>query len=256
MNPFVSQFLSKKNRFSCDSYFNQKIDHLPNLTKLTLGRFFDQSIDQLPKTLTNLRFYSTSEFSQPIHNLPDSLTKVTFGAYFNQPLKSLPNNLIRLNFDKNNMFNHQLDHLPNSLKYLFLGKNFNQKIANLPEKLLKLHFHENQNGHFDNEIVFLPKTLLSFQFYGKLTKKLDLPETLVSLKIGTCHQLDLNYLPFPKKLLHLHLVNLRTTDIVFPPNLLKITLENSENFPSNIFSESLEVTIKNNVLNNPKTFYL
>eukprot|EP01133_Synstelium_polycarpum_P012370 gene12370-14511_t len=102
--------------------------------------------DNLPDTITKLRFHHAFNQKMGPGSLPRHLTHLIFGESFNQVIKPnvLPPTLISLQFG--NQFNQPIDPgtLPNSLEYLIFGNRFHQSIGphNLPKSLTHLRLGE------------------------------------------------------------------------------------------------------------------
>lgn len=111
--------------------YNKVLSELPELIHLQLGRH-DQPLPKLPK----LKFIKFGcNFDQSIKELPSSLTHIIFGYRFKQPLLNLPPNLLELDVGYN--YNHPLPILPDSLKILKIGKHYTHDII-FPYQLRKL----------------------------------------------------------------------------------------------------------------------
>ena len=74
----------------------------PNLLKiLTLCNSFNNSLDYLPNTITNLTigngclkyFGRSCKFNQPLDNLPNSLKKITLSGYYVGSIDDLSDNI-------------------------------------------------------------------------------------------------------------------------------------------------------------------
>jgi len=157
--------------------FNETIDENdlpPNLTHLTFGYHFNQSID-LSKLvlLTHLSF--DNFFNQPIDDLPRSLTHLKLGWRFNQSLDNLPESLTHLVYpsDSNLPFN-----MPSSLTHLEFGFYFNQPLNNLPKSLTHLKLGSDFSHPFDN----LPKSLIHLNLGYDFNKPIDDLMSLPNLK--------------------------------------------------------------------------
>ena len=99
-----------------DVGFITELDYLPDhITHLTLG-LYNQSLDNLPSTLTTLIFNSHSKFNQRLDHLPKDLKWLVMPSEYNQPLDYLPNGLLWL--ELGNRFLKALKFLPQSLKVL------------------------------------------------------------------------------------------------------------------------------------------
>jgi len=166
--------------------FNQSVDNLPNsITHLSLGtkvpigeiseylqqyytmESFNQSVDNLPLNLTNLTF--GDDFNQSVDNLPSNIKVLTFGISFNQPVNKLPLSILELNFGYK--FNQPVNNLPLSILELNFGNKFNQSIENLPLQIKKLSIGVNFNQSIDN----LPTNINCISFYSHYKYKNNLP---------------------------------------------------------------------------------
>jgi hypothetical protein len=126
---------------------------------------FNQSVDNLPNTLTHINF--GRRFNQSVDNLPNNLTHLTFGAWFNQSVDSLPNNLTHLTFGVG--FNQSVDYLPKNLTHLTFGYSFNQKVDSLPSTLIEIGFysHCKIKNNIPNSIEFLNIFFSVDDFYNE-----------------------------------------------------------------------------------------
>ena len=143
---------------SLGRYFNQPVNNLPPaLTHLSFveGWDFNQNVDSLPARLTHL--FLATRFNQP-ENLPPTLVHLTFGVRFNQPVNYLPSTITHLTFATE--FNQQVNKLPLSLSYHTFGVEFNQTVDSLPPLLTHLTFGE----RFDRSVDSLPATLIALSF--------------------------------------------------------------------------------------------
>ena len=175
------------------SRFNQPInkDDLPqNITHLTFGSQFNQSVDNLPKKLTHLIF--GAYFNKPVDNLPENLTHLTFRCDFDQTVDKLPKNLTYLSFG--DRFNQQINNLPKTLTYLSLGVYFEQSINNLPNTLtyLSLGGFNQPIGHQECDDVNCPRNLpinLTHLAFGyPFNQKIhNLPKKINTLKFWAHH---------------------------------------------------------------------
>jgi hypothetical protein len=185
------------------SKFNQRVDNLPNtLTQLTFSHRFNKSVDNLPNNLTHLTF--GDDFNQLVDNLPTKLTNLTFGYYFNQSVDNLPTKLTNLTFGFH--FNQKVDNLPKSLTHLTFGDSFNNSVDNLPTKLTNLTFGYSFNNSVDNlptkltNLTFgynfnqlvdnLPNTIKELSYWSK--SKLNIPNNVEYLNINFYYKQDEN----------------------------------------------------------------
>ncbi len=114
------------------------VDRLPpNLLYLQLGQGFNRSVCNLPPKLKHLTFFG-NEFNQTVDNLPFTLTRIHFSDHFNNSVDHLPPGLTHLRFGI--FFNQRVDNLPKTLTYLTFGTNFDQTVENLPPSIISLSF--------------------------------------------------------------------------------------------------------------------
>lgn len=205
--------------FACTThYYNWLV--VPNLTQLIFedDSEFDDSVDNLPKSLTHLRF--GKKFSRrSVDHLPDSLTHLEFGEAFNQPVDNLPAGLISVKFGKK--FAQSIDSLPHGLKSLKLCNKYRQLITSLPSSLQHFEFAQHDRrfelweGVYRNEILEVA----------------EFPSSLESLT-GDCFSKE-NLKIFPPGLKHLHLLNYFNYPLPQLPSLQTLKL-------STLFNQSLE----------------
>eukprot|EP01112_Ceratiomyxa_fruticulosa_P008003 TRINITY_DN2075_c0_g2_i2.p1 TRINITY_DN2075_c0_g2~~TRINITY_DN2075_c0_g2_i2.p1 ORF type:complete len:330 (-),score=24.14 TRINITY_DN2075_c0_g2_i2:145-1134(-) len=138
-------------------YFDKSINQLPiNLTRLTLGASFNQTVDSLPPNLTHITF--SDEFNKSVDNFPSKLTHIVFGYEFNCNVDHLPKSLRHLRFGVN--FDKPVDHLPEGLTHIIFGWNFNQPVDHLPRGLTYLIF----GNEFNKPVEHLPPELTILVF--------------------------------------------------------------------------------------------
>ena len=113
----------------------EKIDftQVPNLTHITFGNSFNDSVDNLPFSLLYLKLGNS--FRKEVDHLPPNLHTLILGQTFNQPLDHLPSTLKHL--ELGTAFNHPVDKLPN-LEYLRFGIGFQCDLHHLPLTLTHL----------------------------------------------------------------------------------------------------------------------
>ena len=146
----IMEIMKKQKKVVFGDKFYKPVNNLPNgITHLQFGRSFNQSLDNLPRTLKELiiapQEISWCKFNQPLDNLPIGLECLV--------LKLIEN------------YNYNLDNLPYSLKELHLiVKRFNQPLNNLPDGLEKL-------------------TVSKFNFYGTYSLPSSLKEVIITFKI-------------------------------------------------------------------------
>jgi hypothetical protein len=167
--------------------FNIKPKKYPsNLTHLTFGKKFNQSIDNLPNSLTHLIFNSIDgDFNQSMDNLPESITHIILSKKYNKPLDNLPLSLI--NLQTGYSYNYPLDNLPNSLNKLTIGNNgkwggsvFNYQLDNLPNSLEYLGF--TNYSKFNKTFKNLPSSLKTIDLSGYYPISInELPDTIENI---------------------------------------------------------------------------
>lgn len=144
----------------CRYGFNQPLNTIiiPNhVTKIDLGYHFNQSLDDLPTSITYLQILSP-EFDQSLDNLPDSITYLAVDGIFTNPIKKFPSNLTHLKLY--NSFNHSISHLPYSVTYLKLSKQYDKQIVlDHPENITHLILFPTQLD------LFNPYYLLEYRSY-------------------------------------------------------------------------------------------
>jgi len=163
--------------------FNQSVDNLPyGITHLTFGNEFNQPIDNLPNSINFLTFkseYVSNKFNQLIDNLPNSITHLVLGYCFNKTIDFLPNSITHLTLGQK--FNQNVDNLPINLKVLTFGMNFNKPINNLPKTLEKISLRYTTN--YQHLIENLPNSVkeLDLGNYSEIKKIKKLPDCLEKL---------------------------------------------------------------------------
>lgn len=163
------------------SKFNKPVDGklLDGLDKIHFGCCFNQTVDKLPCTITELIL--GQNFNNQINNLPPKLFKLQIGKYFNYPIDNLPINLKILNFDNESKFTHLLDNLPNGLKILKIGYEYNLELDNLPNSLIALEI----NGKFNKSLNNLPNSIEILHIDSVIKSKINkLPGNLEFIYFG------------------------------------------------------------------------
>jgi hypothetical protein len=164
----------KKNQLKELYYpFNIKPKKYPsNLTHLTLGHNFNQSIDNLPNLITHLTL--GYNFNQPIDKLPNSITQLNLGNLSIDNLISLLENVCKkkniINTIKNMYKNYEKYKEGNILKYkseLKLNSNNKYKVEtkinindNIDDKIKRALIKsiiEELNKNFDDYIFIFTK---------------------------------------------------------------------------------------------------
>jgi hypothetical protein len=90
-SPDVPYTFQNVRHISFNNAFDKNIyalNHLPNIDSIVFGHYFDQPVDNLPKTITSLTFGHS--FNRSVDNLPKTITSLTFGHNFNRPADKLP----------------------------------------------------------------------------------------------------------------------------------------------------------------------
>ncbi len=176
-------------------YFNKSVDNLPtSIEKLILGNYFNQPVNNLPCGIKELTF--GTDFNQPVNNLPCGIKELTFGYDFNQPIEHLPVSLEKIFFGS--YFNQTVEYLPYGIKELYFGDYFNQNVNYLPNSIIKLCFGEIFNQPVDNlpisiehiefgfnfnqPVRFLPPNLKYVEFKKKFNQSIDnLPDSVETI---------------------------------------------------------------------------
>jgi len=198
--------------------FDQKIDAklLPNLRVLSLKQGFDQPLDDLPVSLTDLTLNLTLwSHCSCLDLLPRSIRKLTLGLYIRRPLDGLPDDLEELCL-KLSPLTHPLDRLPRNLRALTLSEQFDQPLDVLPHTLTRLDL--SLASLFDRPLGQLPDSLqvlllpssfkqpfdrlpsslrvLRFAYNSAFDHPLDhLPDSLSTLRLGNLFQQPFRRLP-------------------------------------------------------------
>jgi len=184
--------------------YDHALDHLPSsLKRLEINRPYNLPLKRLPSSLSSLCIAS-STFDQPLDQLPESLTEMDLlvAWLFNQPLDQLPHRLQVLKISE--AFNHPLDKLPPSLSYLEFCSfsHFNKSLNRLPLSLRTLILPDRFNQALDH----LPPSFqtLQFSFGSVFNQPLDrLPDSLSCLRLG--HNFNQPFSRLPRGLTHLQL---------------------------------------------------
>jgi len=108
---------------------------------LTLGDSFNYPVDNLPKSLTNLKF--GNNFSQEVVNLPMGLKELKFGNDFCQDVNNLPSSLLNLVFGYS--FNKSVERFLGNLEKFFIFREYELK-ENLGSKLSINYLCSYKNG--------------------------------------------------------------------------------------------------------------
>lgn len=166
--------------------FNQSADNLQKTLlslKLILVNLRDcpnlHNINNLPETLKHLIIDCDSEsIIEPII-LPKNLVTLRTTGFFNSEIVYYPPTLEEIRFGHN--FNKSIDNLPPNLKKLTIKNGFSQIINKLPSSLLSLRIFNSGNNV---QINYIPQSLTSFTVSHPTDNMLcNLPDTLVNLTI-------------------------------------------------------------------------
>lgn len=179
--PDVVSMTADKNRT-----FRKGCIQLPKRSRAFYERL---RVEDLPRSLTCIKF--PHQFNRPIADgaLPPNLTQLKFGLYFEQPLDTrvLPRTLLRLKFGS--LFNKPLDvaNLPRGLLALNLGHHFHHPVSacDLPPSLRKLAFRDSFNLPLD--IAALPRGIVVLVFGKRFNQPVDtrtLPPSVERLVFG------------------------------------------------------------------------
>jgi hypothetical protein len=123
-----------------------------NLIKLTFSGSFNQSVDNLPKSLTDLIFEEYSQYDLPLDNLPKNINKITLNCN-HKLINILPQHIeiLHIKFSYCDKYNKKIDNLPISLKKIIINCSEFQKY------LPKINFGT-------NIIIALPEPELEFPY--------------------------------------------------------------------------------------------
>eukprot|EP01112_Ceratiomyxa_fruticulosa_P004658 TRINITY_DN151_c0_g1_i3.p1 TRINITY_DN151_c0_g1~~TRINITY_DN151_c0_g1_i3.p1 ORF type:complete len:635 (+),score=68.33 TRINITY_DN151_c0_g1_i3:107-2011(+) len=193
------------------------------LTHLYLGWTYNKPLPKLPSTLTHLHF--SSYFNQTITSFPPNLVQLELSHHFNKPLPKLPSTLLhlKLGFD----YNEPISELPPNLQHFELSYRFTRPLPSLPSSLTYLSIP----GDYQQPLK-LPSNLLFFEFGGKLSQHFL---STLSQKLTQLILKHFGYYAykFPHSLKHLSLDYDISQPVVFPPNLITLTLSGKYNHPLN-----------------------
>jgi len=155
--------------------FNKNLLHLPlGLKELELYGSYNCSLNNLPSCLEYLKI-SSDIFNQTLDNLPRSLKTLILDNMdnFNHPLNNLPHGIetLKLNFgyflrtySTNNIYKYSMENLPSSIKYLSLS-NYWGDLNTIIDNILDL------------DIWFPPSTSMTahthLQHWNKLPTQLE-----------------------------------------------------------------------------------
>ena len=131
----------KYNHKFIESRFNQQLsnelDNLTCLTHLTLGYYFNQSLE-IPFNIKILTLECNN--INLIENLPNSIEELNFNYNFELELNNLPNSIKIIRFDKESNYNKELNNLPKQLEILELPDKYNIDLINInPDCKIKLN---------------------------------------------------------------------------------------------------------------------
>ena len=102
-------------------------DILPqSLTHLTVGHFYNYSLDYLPQGILYLDV--GSGYNQPLINLPNTLQTLIIGHKYNETLDMLPESVENLNII---FYKNKINKLPQNLKIITININSYKYINDL-----------------------------------------------------------------------------------------------------------------------------
>ena len=162
---------------------------------------FNQEIKQLPQSITQLTF--GNDFNQELSQLSiisQTLTHLTFGNYFNKEVNQLSQSLTHLIFGMN--FNQEVNVLPNSITNITFGFYFNRKVNNLPQSITRLTFGFTFNQEI-KQIFYINKSISNLTLDYRFNQKVDLPLTIVYLKLNCNNTYIIDHLSSNIKVLNL-----------------------------------------------------
>lgn len=152
----------------CNDY-NQPIDGdiLEGVDEIMISfGFFNQPLDNLPKSLKSLTIYS-HKFNHSLDNLPENLEYLIMAGKYNKPLDFLPSNLKELHLLGMYNFNQPLDNLPSNLEKLIISAPYKHSLDNLPDSLS----YFNYSGFKKLSMKRVPQNLKKIKVnlgYGKI----------------------------------------------------------------------------------------
>ena len=205
-----------------EQVLNKLTDLDYNVSKLTLGKDFDENINKdifdKCKRLKYIKFLCKKI----------TLKKDLF-----------PNTVIYINFNNCKLEGSIIESLPNTLKYLiFKSNDFNQSIDNLPDSIIELTL----GSCFNSKINKLPKSLVKLVFVKyceyniKFNKELFNDSNIRYLKFGYAFNQELDYLPNKLQYLILNDHSKFNKSLILPDSVLKLYLGGEFNQVLNINS--------------------
>lgn len=158
--------------------FNQTVDNLPNsITYLKFGYNFDQRVDNLPKSLKHIVF--GNNFCKHVFTLPPVLS-ITFGDKFNKPVHNLPNTVRSIIFGQD--FDQNIDILPTCIKSIVFGHKYNTAKNLICVKIKELFV---QNNNINNINLYITRVNFSTKIwsehqYSNFNVTLNLKKLIIS----------------------------------------------------------------------------
>lgn len=186
------------NDISINCNNNGCLDYLPKkILKLHITSCeFNNSVDDLPSTLTWLSFRNTCYFNYPMDHLPNSLTHLLFyDSCYNQPLNYLPNILF---LKTNDRWNTSFENLPSSIIYMDISY-YKTSLINIkmifPKNIKYLILSHDYNNCGMNYNLITPSNFISLS---------DIPE-LIYLRFNNCiHSYILNSQQITANIKYIH----------------------------------------------------
>ncbi len=172
--------ISQYKKIHFDYEFNQNIDLLANfdIEEIYFGGCdhwhmyptsnFNQPVNNLPPTLKKLYFYSNSKFNQLIDNLPNGLISLSLGSDFDKTIDYLPNSLEILEISSKSKLN--FNNLPNNIKEINLDdKAENIELEYIPKSVEKITVYNN-NKNLSGLLKYIDNLEITIKNYKKLER--------------------------------------------------------------------------------------
>ena len=127
--------------------YNYKLN-LQNHLMYTFNSEFNQSVDNLPNTLTHITF--GYEFNQEINNLPNSVELIQLPKYYDKKILKIPKELKKVICHEKYKFKKDFNNY--FVELIKLPAKYDKKILKIPKELKKIICHKNYKfiKDFDN----------------------------------------------------------------------------------------------------------
>jgi hypothetical protein len=119
-----NRYRLRRLQFASRSVFMYEIKPSKFLEILSIGMYYNQSLNLENTEITSLRFHKLSRYNKPLQ-LPKTLVFLSFGEFFNQEIQL--HNVQILRFYAKSRFNQSI-FIPESCHTLILGRYFNNDI--------------------------------------------------------------------------------------------------------------------------------